>query len=186
LLVALTALIFPAILAGAALAASEAGEHGESWNNLVWRSINILIVAGALIYLLGKKARAFFQKRSETIAREIDDLETRRAEALRRLEDVGRRLDNLEEERLAILAEYEGQGRMLKEAITAQAEKAAARILSQARASARTEINAAMEEMRVRMAEEIVAATERLLAERLTPAEHARLIETYLAKVVIH
>jgi F-type H+-transporting ATPase subunit b len=175
-----------ALMAGTAFAASEAGEHGESWSNLIWRMINVLVFAGALIYLAGRKAVAFFKNRTEAIAREIADLEERRAEAARNLEAMGRRIENLEAERMAILTEYEGQGQALKEAIVAEAERAAAQILSQARASARNEINAALEAMRARMAEEIAQAAERLLAERLSPAEHARLIDTYLAKVVIH
>jgi F-type H+-transporting ATPase subunit b len=174
-----------ALLAGTACAA-EAGEHGESWNNLIWRIINVLLFAGALIYLVGKKVVAFFKNRTETIAGEIAGLETRKAEAAKNLEEIGQRIATLEEERLAILTEYEIQGQALKEAIVAQAEKAAAQILSQAKDSARNEINAALDAMRAQMAEEIIKATERLLAEKLTPAEHARLIDTYLAKVVIH
>jgi F-type H+-transporting ATPase subunit b len=180
------AILLLALLAGTACAASEAGGHGESWNNLIWRVLNVLLFGGALAYLAGKKAVAFFKNRTEAIAREISGLEERKAEAAKALEEIGRRIANLEEERRIILAEYEGQGQALKEAIVAQAEKAAARILSQAEASARNEINAAMDAMRARMAEEIIRATERLLAEKLTPAEHARLIDTYLAKVVIH
>ena len=180
------ALILLALLAGTAGAASDPGEHGESWNNLIWRILNVVLFAGALFYLVGKKVVAFFRNRTETIARELAGLEDRKAEAERNLEAIGRRIERLEEERRAILAEYEEQGQALKEAILAQAEKAAARILSQARASARNEVNAALDAMRARMAEEIIRATERLLAEKLTPAEHARLIDVYLAKVVIH
>ena len=182
----LTLVSLPVFLAGAAFAAAEAGEHGESWNNLIWRLLNVVLFAGALIYLVGKKVLAFFHNRTAAIAGEIAALEARKAEAARNLEEIGRRMERLEEERRAILEEYEGQGQALKEAIVAQAEKAAARILSQAGVSARNEINAAMDAMRARMAEEIVEATERLLAEKLTPAEHARLIDSYLAKVVIH
>jgi F-type H+-transporting ATPase subunit b len=185
-LLLLTLICLPVFLAGAAWAAAEAGERGESWNNLIWRLLNVVLFAGALFYLVGKKAAAFFTNRATAIAQEIASLEARKLEAARNLEAIGQRLGRLEEERRAILAEYEGQGQALKEAIVAQAEKAAAQILSQARASARNEINAAMDALRSRMAEEIAKATERLLLERLTPAEHARIIDSYLAKVVIH
>jgi F-type H+-transporting ATPase subunit b len=182
----LAATVFCALLAGEAPASAGAGEQGESWNNLLWRLVNIAIFAGGLTYVAGKKVVAFFKNRTAAIAGEIAELEARKAEAEKLLEEIGRRAAGLEEERRAILEEYECQGQALKEAIVRQAEKAAQQIMSQARASARNEVNASLHALRASLAQSILEATERLLAERLTPAEQARLIDNYMAKVVLH
>lgn len=170
--------------AGTAAAAS--AEHGLPWGNFALRILNFAAFAGILYYFLGKRVVAFFKNRTKGIADEISSLEDRKAAAQKNLEEVGQRIADLESERKAILADYQAQGEAVKKAIITQAEKNAEHIMAQAKATAKNEIQSAMDGMRVQMAEQIVEATEKLLAERLTEAEHAKLIDKYLKKVVLN
>lgn len=174
------------LLGTAGTAAAASGEHGLPWGNFAMRVLNFAVFAGILYYFLGKRVADFFKKRSTGIADEISSLEERKAAAEKNLEEVGRRIADLESERKAILADYQAQGEAVKKAIIAQAEKNAEHIMAQAKATAQNEIQGAMDDMRVQMAEHIVEATEKLLAERLTEAEHAKLIDKYLNKVVLN
>ena len=179
--------VFCILLGSASLAfASGDGEPHESWTNLLYRVINFIIFGGAIYYFFVKKIIAFFKGRTEGIATEIASLEERKAEAQKSLANVEKRIANLEEERKSILAEYTAQGEALKASIIAQAEKSAVQITAQAKSTAQNEINAAVEAMRAEMADKIVEATEQLLSKKLSAAEHTKLVDKYLTKVVLN
>ena len=162
------------------------GESHESWLNLALRVVNFLLFGYVIYYFFGKQSKAFFTGRTEGIATELASLEERKARAQESLADVEKRIANLEEERQAILAEYTAQGEALKAAIVTQAEKSAAQITAQAKVTAQNEINAAVEAMRAEMAGKIVEATEQLINQKLSDAEHTKLVDKYLTKVVLN
>lgn len=171
--------------AGAAFAADG---HG-SWSNLGFRVLNLALVVGVVYYFFGKKIVGFFKGRTEGIATELTSLESRKAEAQKSLANVEQRIADLEQERQAILSEYKAQGETLKASIIAQAEKSAVQITEQAKTAAENEIKVAIEDIRLEMAEKIVEATEELLTQKLSEAEHGKLIDKYLTtltKVVLN
>ena len=179
--------VFGILICSASLAfAAGDGESHESWLNLLYRVANFVLFGAAIYYFFGKKIIAFLTGRTEGIATEIASLEERKAEAQRSLADVEKRIANLEEERKAVLAEYTAQGQAMKATIIAQAEKSAAQITAQAKTTAQNEINAAVEAMRAEMADKIVEATEKLLSDKLSAAEHTKLVDKYLTKVVLN
>jgi F-type H+-transporting ATPase subunit b len=183
--IAITA--FCIVLGSASLAfASGGGEAHESWANLAFRIVNIALVLWCIWHFFGKKIVAFFKGRTEGIATEIRTLEERKADAQKRLEDVEKSIANLEGERDAILSEYKAQGETMKAAIIAQAEKSAEQITAQAKSTAQNEIKAAVEAMRAEMADKIVEATEELISQKLSAAEHTKLVDKYLTKVVLN
>ena len=177
---------FCILLLTASVAAASGDDHPLPWGNFAYRVINLILVLGILHYFFGKKVRAFFANRSKGIADEIASLETRKLEAQKNLADVEKRIANLDEECQSILHEYVAQGETLKASIIAQAEQAAAQIAASARTSAQNELNAAVEAMRAEMADKIVEATENALAKKLSDAEHTKLVDKYLTKVVLN
>lgn len=181
----LTAIMILVTTAGAAFGAPD-GAHEPLWGNLALRVFNFALFIGVITFFFGKKIVAFFKGRTKGISDEIASLEQRKTEAALHLEEIGARIARLEKERQAILDDYTAQGEALKAAIVAQAEKSATRIMEQAQSTARNEIQQAMDDMRKQMAEEITAATERMLSEKLDAAEHAKLIDKYLTKVVLN
>ena len=183
--IVLTAFCILLFAAAPAIAAGD-GEHGESWSNLAFRILNLILFVGAIAYFAGKKIAAFFKGRTEGIATEISSLEKRKAKAEDKLADVERRISKLEDERKAILAEYTAQGEALKAAIIQEAEKTAEQISAQAKATAQNEIKAAVEAMRAEMADKVVEATEQLIAKKLSASEHTKLVDKYLTKVVLN
>ena len=156
------------------------------WGNFIWRVLNFALFAGLLVFFFGKKIKGFFVGRTKNIADEISALESRKAQAQASLADVEKRIANLEAERQSILQDYKAQGEALKASIVAEAEAAASQIAVQAKTTAEHEIAQAIEAMRAEMADKIVEATEKLLAKKLTAAEHAKLVDKYLTKVVLN
>ena len=170
------------------------GHDAPRWGDFGWRVLNFIIFAGILWYFVGGLARKFFSGRRARISQELQDLETRRADAQKdrhhrhqkRLDEVEKRISNLESERKAILDESLTQAESVKQAIVEEAKRQAEQIVQQARRTAENEGRTMLAEVRAAIADEIVDAAEKVLAEKLTPAEHEKLITNSLNKVVLH
>lgn len=164
----------------------EAGAHHYDWSNLGLRVLNFAIFIAIIYFAARKKIAAFFGGRRNGIEQQFNDLEARKTEARAKLSDVENHIANLESERAAILAEYKAQGESLKASIISNAEESAAQIIAQAKKSAENEVKYAREAMKAELADMIVDATEKMLAERLGGAEHEKLIDKSLTKVVLN
>jgi F-type H+-transporting ATPase subunit b len=177
-----------ALLSTAVAFASDGhAEGGQSpAMNFVWRLLNIAIFVGVLYKLVGAKAKAFFTGRRDGIRTDLEDLEVRKTEAELHLAEIKKRIANLEAERAAILEESKTQGEQLKTAILAEARRQAEQVREQALRAAENEGKAAMEQLRAALADEIVAAAEALLQAKLDGAQHEKLINNSLTKVVLN
>lgn len=161
------------------------GSH-EPLVDLGFRLLNLALFIGLIVYLAGARIAGALRGRTAGIAKEISSLEDARAQAMRNIKEVEARIAGLNDERQSILASYRSQGEALKHEIISKAEKAAAQIVAQAKASAQNEMDKAVETLRAEIAEEIIAAAEKLLAERLNAGEHENLINKSLTKVVLN
>ena len=148
--------------------------------------LNIAVFVGILYKLVGAKAKAFFTGRRDGIRTELEDLEARKIEAELHLAEIKQRIANLEVERAAILEESKLQAEQLKAAILAEAHKQAEQVREQALRAAENESKAALEHLRAALADEIVAAAETLLQSKLNGAQHEKLINNSLTKVVLN
>ena len=172
------------LCAASAFAAEDGGQ--SMGMNLAWRIINIIIFVAILYKFLGKKAAAFFIGRRDRIQKDLADLELRKEEAEKNLADIKTRIANLEQERRAIIDESRVQAENLRASILAEAEKQAAQIREQALRTAENEGKLAVEQLRAQLADEIVAAAEALLQTKLDDAQHDKLINNSLTKVVLN
>lgn len=161
------------------------GSH-EPLVDFGFRMLNLALFVALIVYLAGGKIAGALRGRTAGIAQEISSLEEAKAQAMRNIKDVEQRIASLNEERQSILASYRSQGEALKHEIISKAEKTAAQIVSQAKASAQNEMDKAIEQLRADISEEIIAAAEKLLSERLSAAEHEKLINKSLTKVVLN
>lgn len=171
--------------AGVALASPGTEEEGLPWGNFLLRLANILIFLGIIWYAGGKIIRKFFVGRRASIVTEMEDLDRLKKEAAAHLAEVERRVAGVEAECKALLEEGRAQAESLKAAILAEAEKQAAQIVEQARRSAEQEGKAELDSIRARMADDIVAAVEKGLVDRLDAAGQQKLIDNSLTKVVL-
>ena len=157
-----------------------------SWDDLKLRTINFLLFAGILVWLLRRKVRDFYVGRRQKIADDLANLKREKEEAERRLADVETSIANLKAEGETILEEYRKQGENLQNAIIARAEAAAAHITEQARFAVDNEAKMAAENLREEVAEMVAEACEEMLKQQLGDEEHAKLIDKYLNKVVLN
>ena len=163
------------------------GHDAPRWGDFGWRVLNFIIFAGILWYFVGGLARKFFSGRRARISQDLQDLEARRAEARSawmKWKSASQLL--FEPERKAILDESLAQAESVKQAVVEEAKRQAEQIVQQARRTAENEGRAMLAEVRAAIADEIVDAAEKVLAEKLTAAEHEKLSTSSLNKVVLH
>lgn len=158
----------------------------DPWINLLARVGNLLIFLYILWRMAGRKAIAFLSGRRSGIAAELENLKQRKVEAERRLAELQRRIADVEAERDSILAESRSQAEALKTSILAEAEREARQLRENAGRAAESEGKLAVEQLRAQLADAIVEAVQATLQKRLTTAQHAKLIDNSLKKVVLH
>lgn len=187
------AVVFASEAAGGhgAEAAHEAGAHAEHagghplpWSDFMWRMINFIIFVGIIWKVAGKKIAAFFRGRREEIEHKLTDLSARREDAEKRLREVEKNIANLKQEREKILQEFNKQGEDQKAAIIEKAEKDAQKLRDQAMKTAEQERQTALQRIRAELADLVVSAAEDNIKGKLDKAEHEKLIDKYLTKVV--
>lgn len=167
-------------------AAGAAAAHHLDWWNFTLRVINFIIFAAILYKFGGKKAVEFFGGRRKQIETQLHDLDERKDKAEKRLAEVEKSIASLAAEKAKILDEYKAQGEALKAAIVDKAEKDAAKIRAQAETGAAQESVYKRRELRAEIAELVVEAAEKILKEKLTAEEQAKLVDKYLTKVVLN
>jgi F-type H+-transporting ATPase subunit b len=184
----LAGLGFSLALVGVALA-SEPGHGGISpakITDFTWRSVNFLVFASLMIYLLVKKVnvKAFFTKRSEDIAQSLEDLEAKKAAAAAALKEAEARLAEVAKEREEIIKMYVAEGEMEKSKILDKANVVAERIKEMAALSIQQEMRKATQSLREEVADLSAQMATDLIKEKATFADQQGLVEEYLKKVV--
>lgn len=177
------------VLVGVALASEAGGHGGISPTKIVdftWRSVNFIVFAGILFYLLAKKinVKAVFAKRSQEIAQTLEDLENKKAAAAAALKEMEARLAEVAKEREAIIKQYMAEGENEKSKILDKANQVAARIKDMATLSIQQETLKATQALRVEVADLATKLAKDLIQEKATFADQQVLVEEYLKKVV--
>ncbi|WP_239057852.1 F0F1 ATP synthase subunit B [Pseudodesulfovibrio sp. JC047] len=150
------------------------------------RILNFVIFAFLLYKFGGAKIKDFFMGRRDGIKQDLDDLQTRQADAEKKLTDVESSIANMAQEKQQILDDAKAQGEAIKAAIIAKAEKDAQALTEQAKRTASNEAQAAIETIRAEMADMVVEAAEKIVAEKLSAEDHEKLVDDYLTKVVLN
>ncbi len=167
-----------------------AAEEGESAISVVpvladvWPSI----VAFVILFLLLKKF-AFgpisnvLEKRADSIKESLEKAEETRVEAERLLDEYKEQMAAARLEAGKIVDQSRKAAESMKEEIVAKANDEAAQVIEKAREAIEAEKQAAMVELQSSVADLSVAVAGKLLGEKLSPADHAALIDKYLSEV---
>ena len=178
------------LLAGVA-AASEAaagGGHGgisaEKMQDLLWRTVNFVVFAGILIYLVAKPAKKFFAQRTQDVATTLEEMAGRQAEFEAAVAAAEARLAAVAKERQSVIQQFIAEGEMEKAKILDKANLVAARIKEMAAFTIEQETKKAAQSLK----EEVVGLATQMatdmIKEKATYADQQGLVEEYLKKVV--
>ncbi|MEW6327366.1 MAG: F0F1 ATP synthase subunit B [Thermodesulfobacteriota bacterium] len=162
-------------------------EHGyssELWWNLVWRTLNFAILAAVLFKVLKKPVSNLLYGRQASIKDKFDELDAKKTEAEKKYAEYEKKLSTIEQEAKKVVQEYIEQGEAEKKQIMEEAHKTAELIKKQAQFAVEQEMEQARLALRAEAGELSVKLAEELIRKNFNEADHKRLIDEYIAKVV--
>ena len=169
---------------GPAMVVAPPEEGGEAENHatreLVFKTINFVILVGALVYLLRKPLSDFFAQRSAEIDKGLEEGRKALAEAEARLRAVEEKLRRLDEEIAAFKAtaqrEMEAERQRMRDAAEGEAQK----ILESARARMETITRAAKLDLKHFAADEALREAEEMIRARVDSTAQSRLVARFV------
>ena len=177
--------------AGHGEAAAEGG-HGAAaggslspakLKDLGWRVMNFIVLMIILVKFGAKPIGASLAGRQKRIKDEIEDLQTKRAEAERSYREFEAKLASVEKDIDKIVEKAVAQAELEKVKIIERAEQAAADIKRQAEMAVQKEVMEARLTLKNDVAEKAAAMAETLIVNNLTAVDQVKIVEDYLAKV---
>lgn len=145
--------------------------------------IVFVIIWGIIAKVAWPAIAGTLDKRAATIKDSLETAEAARIEAEQLLEEYKQQLAEARRESAEILSEAKRAGENVRNDILAKAQVEAEDMVENARKSIENEKQAAIAELRNTVADLSVSVAGRIIQRDLDPAEHKRVIESYLAEV---
>ncbi len=149
-------------------------------HELLYKTINFLILAAGLVFLLRKPLSEFFSQRSASIRKSLEEgrqaLEAARAQLAAVEEKFSRLADEIEAFKATARREMADERERLRQATAEEAKN----LLDAARARMETVLRATKLELKAYAAEEALRAAERIIRERLNEAAGKRLVSQFI------
>ncbi|GHV56711.1 hypothetical protein FACS189460_1980 [Deltaproteobacteria bacterium] len=173
------------LLAGAAapLWAAESGYSDSQYKDLLYRLLCFAVLAAVLFRVARRPVAAFFRERRESIARNLEYLETQARNLEEQRELMSKQIANIASERDAILAQYERLGQKEADRLIAEAQTAAAMLLEKAKEALELEIKSARQVLLAEIVSLSTQAARELLRKNITPDDQKRLTLEFMDQV---
>jgi F-type H+-transporting ATPase subunit b len=184
-LVGLVAVLAVVFVSGMVFASGGGGGGMDKTKDLIWRTMNFVVLVGGLILLLKKPVAQALAGRRQGIKDQLDDLEKQKQAAEQQLSEYQKKLSQLEKEVEKIVAEYVKDGEAIKAKIIEEAKASAEKLQGQAKKNIEHEFDKARKELRTEMADQAVAMAEELIKKSITDKDQKQIISEYLTKVVV-
>jgi len=170
------------LLAAPALAAGGGDEHGSA-ADLLWPTVNLLILLGVLFYFAHKPVKAFFADRRSGISGELEEAAQLKKEAEESFSKWERKLADLEQELQEIRETARERAETEREHILADARSAADRIRRDASIAIDQEVRRAHERLREEASDLAVELAAGMLRDQVGPDDRERLLDEFIARV---
>jgi F0F1-type ATP synthase membrane subunit b/b' len=161
----------------------EAEENKGESRELIFKTINFIILAGGLAYLLRKPLSEFFSQRSSDIRKSLEEGRKALAESQARLSVVENKLKHLEEEIASFKAtaarDMEAERERRRQAVAAEVEK----MLAAARTRIETTAQTAKLDLTTYVAEEAMRQAEEMIRGKLDDATRRQLVSQFVTKL---
>ncbi len=149
----------------------------------LWKTANLLLFAGLLVYLLAKPMSRFFHTRREEIARQIADAARAREEAVRMTAEMESRITSLQGEIAALRERLRADGERERAELARQGDAEAARLLGQLDHEAQRRVAEARTQLAGEAAQIAADMAMELLERELTPADRERIFKRTLDRL---
>jgi F-type H+-transporting ATPase subunit b len=161
----------------------EAEESKTETKELIYKTINFILLVGGLVFVLRKPLAEFFAQRSADIQGSLEEGRKALEASQARLTAIEEKLRHLEEEisafKISAAREMGAERQRVQQAAAAEAEK----MLESARSRMETTTRAAKLDLRFFIAGEAVKQAEQMIRGRLDDAMRSRLVSQFVAKL---
>lgn len=164
-------------------AATQEAAHGEEGGLEIWKWANFLMLAGGLIYLIGKNAGPFFASRSAAIRKDLEESLRQSREAEATAADVDRRLAALEADIAALRVESQRELAVGEERMTRQSTEYIAKIQAQAEQEIASAAKYARADLKRYAAQLAVGLAEQKIRARMTDSTQDAMVESFVREL---
>jgi len=172
--------IFRAPLRAATPPVERAG-GGATSHELLFEAINFVLLAGSLVYLYRKRGKGFFNERSDTIRRSLEEGREALERSQARLAEAEKKLAGLRDEVGALKNHAEAEIARESERMRQAAEEEAHRIEEFARTRILAATNSAKLELKDYVVKQALEQARGKIQQRMDEESRKKLIELFLA-----
>jgi F-type H+-transporting ATPase subunit b len=166
-----------------------AASNGSS-NNFLLPNMTFFVELLAFIVILGLIAkyilppiRRAMEQREQEIQNALDQAEQAKRERLAADEEYRAKLDEARQEARTVIERSNRMADQLREEARSKGQEEYDRVVARAEADIQRATERAREELRLQVADLVIAAAERVIGEELDPTRHRALIEEAIAGV---
>jgi F-type H+-transporting ATPase subunit b len=149
-----------------------------------YRVMNFGVLFIALFLLLRKPAANALNARITGIKEQLEELETKKAEAEKQLSEYNERLSLLDKEAEELIQGYIKQGEEAKVRIIETAESTAVKLEEQAKRHIEHEFERAKTELQEEIMQQALVKAAEIISTKINVEDQDRLVDEYLEKVV--
>ncbi len=154
-----------------------------SANEIVAQIVSFLILFFILRIFVWKRILGLLDQRKEKIASEFNRIEELKAEAGKLKTEYEGKLNTIEEAANRRIQEAIAEGRKINDEARKKAHEQAQEIITNAESNIKYELSKVKEELKDKIIDLTIAATESVIQEKLTPDADRKLVEHFLEKL---
>ncbi len=170
------------VLLSAAPALAEEG-HGAGWATLGFQALNLGILLWAIVHFGRRPMQRALTQRADAVSKDVDEAQRLHADARAMLDDYEAKIGQLEAEARDLYETFRKEGEAEKARLIEEARADADRIRREAERTVAHEIARARHRLESEVAHLAIAAAEKAIVEKTTPADHRRLTADYLSRL---
>jgi F-type H+-transporting ATPase subunit b len=159
--------------------------HAPQWNYVQFAGqlTNFAIWLFLLYTILNRALPKFLAERRAAVVDGLEEAKRMKAEAEAKYEAYSKRIDTMDEELARVREEMKKAGLAERDRLVKEAAEKAERMHAEARFLVQQQMKQLKEELTREAIESAVAAAERILRERISPADQQRLADEYLVSL---
>ena len=159
------------------------GYSSAQWHDLLYRVLCFTALLVVLYCFVRRPVTSFFQERRESIARNLEYLETQARNLEEQNEIMSKEIAKTASERDAILAEYERLGQNEADRIIAEAKDAAEALIEKTREAMEMELKSARQALLAEIVSLSTKAAQDLVQKNITADDQKRLTNEFMDQV---
>jgi F0F1-type ATP synthase membrane subunit b/b' len=152
-------------------------------SSLIVPALNLGILIAVLTYFLRKPILKSVADRHDSIKKTVTEVSTLLSGAKSQVAEISGKLNGAANEGAAIIAQSKKDAATTGERIASEAKKVSVMVISDAKAMSTNIFSDVKRQMGIEFAEKVIGRTEKLLRERLTTSDRARIRSEFTGKV---